>query len=466
MPSWQRINGPWGTHVADVALSDGWMGEARRRLDAARPLAALGSTTPWADQRAAIVGAWEAASNGYKAANLPPPSDPLYRRAMWNWYGWCHTTEAGQRAYQVQQLVAGNALSRMMLACDAIWASAKGAPPNATALGNRHWAMPVRVSLGSNGDVYSTCLEATGESGPRGFDCSYRGLFTGCANTTGTPPGLFPRLTIRGQYREVPCDVPYSAETFEWYDGPAGGRQSPPLRLSLDVLAELLDAWGRRGGAFEAVDGVRSYVAISNAANAVKAGLTPANFMVGSFDVEAQLDAQVRAANQAGSMQKTAQQAAITTATAVCTAASATAGPYAPVGAALCVVGGALASLGNLLIGAQRGESLTDTLGMPLLTYKQIIGSPGDPSGLAGWLAAVITMPDANGVMALDVPPVPGHILTTFEVLGGPLPMGNMQAKYRTSERREVVASSGPSPLMLALGGLALLVAVGGKGLA
>ena len=418
--TWETIRGDWGTHPADLSASRRWFAEWRRRIDAARPLVALDSQTPWAQQREAVLDAWHAAHFTYLAANVPPPSDPAYRATMADWYGYCRTTPAGVLAYEVRALLSPNGGGpKMRNALDPIWRAIKGAP--------RQYAMPVRASLGSDAAVVSMCLEATGPD-----DCSYRGLFTGCANVVG------------GAYRETSCDATYNASTFEWYDGPAGGRCSPPFRLSLDVLADLLAAWTVRGGVPEMIDDARSFAAVTNTANAMRVGLTPATYLDRLLTAETRL-------NQATRIGGAAKDPIVITGIGVAVAACvAAAGPFAP----LCGLGGAVITGLYMLTSVGRIGSLFDSLGMPLAIAGPDHGPLAQGAGpvRVGWLASVLAMPDARGVVPLSVPPVPGHVFAPWEVLGvsGFNIQTTRDALPRSSPERIEASGGGPGIFLVA----------------
>ena len=449
MATWRVILGDWGQHVADVPLADAWVAEWRRRVAAARPLVALGSSTPWAAQRDAIRGAWEAASNVYKAANIPPPSDPLYRLTIWNWYRQCRTTSADLTLFRVGPLVSlgGGAMSKALWP---IWFHAKNPanapvdPPNGALLG----PTAVRLSLGSDGNVASMCLEATGEG-----DCSYRGLYTGCANTV-SPPSLsvfgvpMHGLVLAGQYREVSCDAPYSAETFEWFDGLPQAHYSPPLRLSLDVLAELLEAFTRRGGALEAIDAERTFVLVSNLSNAAKAGILPSELIQQSLT----LTAAAARLSTGASVERATATTAIGIATAACSAA---AGPFAPACAAVGGIAALITQIWPVAMGVQ-----VDALGMPILEAAQS----------SAFLPQMIAVPDARGGVAIEVPDAPtggGLIVSNrerFTLAPGTvleLTPDSVAPARRASAQLSAQRSQGTSPALIAAGILLAVVALG-----
>lgn len=356
------ITGPWGTHWADAPQADDWIAETLRRVDAARQLCA--TRAGWAAQRDAVVSAWSGMGDAYRSANGPPPSDPLFRAVMTSWYGRCHTTPEAFSRYEVGPLTAQGGRT-IIQRVNAAWSTIRPGDPNSLPgrcrVGDCAYfpPVPVRVCLGSDGNVTMNGLDPD-------------------------PMGCFVRANpdASGRFREVSCtDANYDANTLQ------SGNDSVlvvPLTWSLDVLADLLAKWQARGNASRAIDASRSFVAVSNVANARLSGVLPAEFAVDTLTLGAEATRLSTGANPTRAI----ASSAIGIATAACAAA---AGPFAP---ACVVVGGVAALLANVLpmaIGTP-----TDSLGMPEIDARQT----------ASFLAPMIAPPDDAGHVTLDVPPV------------------------------------------------------------
>lgn len=370
------ISGAWGTHYADPAAADAW---AR---DAIRKLAAYGEAKEWPEQRARLVDAWTSAAYAYRAANIPPPSDPSFRGIMFDWYGECRTPVEYARSYRVGPLVSQGG-GRVASIVAEIWRVVKGAPDQCAAY------TAVRLSLSSEANVVSTCLDPTGDG-----DCDYRGLFTGAASQNAD-----------GIYQEHPTTSPrYDASTFEWHDPPGAAgcritRCSPPLAVSADVLHALLDAWAARGGVLGVIDSTRAFVAATNLLNA------------GTLNLDA--DAYIQSSRTA--VLDAAQQSIGTT------PARATIAAVAGAVAAACAnvpVYGWICSLAAAAVGAAAQiipvavGSPTDALGVP----------KASTDATAPWLPSMIRTPINDGRggtrIPLEVPPPPDSSTAAYTSTG------------------------------------------------
>jgi hypothetical protein len=331
---WQLFTADWGTQIADPQLANAWYTEALARAQA------FDAATDWTTQRTTLSSAWVALGNAYRGANIPPPSDPEYRRIFREWFGKCETEPEFRRNYKVGALVSAGGGRRLAQIVARIWHDAKGD-------GNGQAGMiPVRLSLSSDGVVKSVCLEATGTG-----DCDYRGLYTGCA--TPAPEGI---------YQEHPCaSVNYDANTFEWKSTEFGSasefsmeRCNVPLSVFRSVLNDLLDAWQSRGGAAGVIDQTRAFVAATNFGNAAAMGLAPAEYLTASHSA-------VIEAEQLSTGSNPARQTVASIMGAIATACAASANPY---GAACAVVAAAIAALAQIIPVA--AGIVTDQFGVPV----------------------------------------------------------------------------------------------------
>lgn len=367
MANWQRIQGGWGTHFADIALADAWASDAKIRADAVRAATAA----PWTEQRAGIVAAWGSLGKAYKAANIPPPSDPKFRNVLADWYGSNLQQIHGEDRARlfVGPMAATMVGGEFYRRSSTIWTRDLGRPrftPDADLC-----MEPVRVCLSSLGDVTLSCM-STDDS------CTaYGGLYTGCADPDTS-----------NVYREHPCGPDrLTWQSFQWHDPPgmmgcAIQNANPPAVWSLDVLDALLDEWRARGGATGVIDVARAFVLTTNTANAIKAGLLPDEYRTSAFAIQADAD-QISRGNT------TARQSTVTgiaAATAIIAAAS---GPYAPIVTAVGAAVAAIAAVWPVATG-----TAVDALGLPMVR--------ADLS--AAWLAGIIVAPDAQGRITLDVP--------------------------------------------------------------
>jgi hypothetical protein len=427
--NWTAIRGPWGTHVADVPLADAWAREARVRVAG---FDALGSAR-WTDQKAALVAAWEAMGNAYRAANLPPPSDPAYRDVIARWYGRCYTDSEARNVFKVGSLQSsggGEIGSRI----SAAWTSLKGRASCVDTI-------DVRVSLTSDGTVARRFLDF--------WDA---GTCTGCADPTD----------VGGVWHEHPCDAS-NASTLQWVDYCIGLHASEcdiahanhPPAWSIDVLKDLLGAWDQ--GAMVRIDAMRSFVLLTNLGNAGKLGGSPEEYVQASRDVLAQADYISRG--------QTPARVAVTSAAAVAAVVCLKTGPAAPWCAIIAAAVGLIAQIWPVAVGVD-----TDALGVP----------KADTSVTAAWLPAMIRVPSDNRLL-LDVPDAPGPAgaAPTRTVDIGPairsLPLPTSQTARGALSNRpplrildgplaEPSADTSPSPIvLLAIAGLVFALTMKGK---
>jgi hypothetical protein len=81
-------------HWGDLPLADAWFAEAfaitntgpDRKWTRAQTIEKW-DTIPYREQLAIVRSAWNALSNGYRAANVPPVTDPMYLRVWELWWG-------------------------------------------------------------------------------------------------------------------------------------------------------------------------------------------------------------------------------------------------------------------------------------------------------------------------------------------------------------------------------------------
>ncbi len=371
MANWQTVTGPWGSAVADVALANAWAAAARTASQSLR----ANPPPAWEGQKLALVSAWNSLGNAYRAANIPPPSDPRFRARLTEFYGQLAPLDNDASArLQLGPMVAPKLGGSLYARFRTLWES--DMHKSAFSADNTLCVVPVRVCLTSNGTVSQVCLDATGEG-----DCSYRGLFTGCAAPNSS-----------GRYAEQPCaDDTYSWQTVEWYDPPGSpsckiSRANPPAVWSLDLLDAMLDDFEARG-AIGVIETTRTFVAATNAANAIKAGLINADeYRDSAFQLQADADEISRGNNPT-------RATIVGAATTVAAIAAQAGGPY---GAAIALVAAIVAAIASIYPVAT--GTAVDALGMPKVR--------DDLS--AAWLASAIAMPNAQGVMALDVPMIAG----------------------------------------------------------
>lgn len=85
MAIWEVIVGAQPTHYADLPLARAWLAEATKR-SSATVQSAVHSAGPDA-QAAATASAWSALGSFYRALNMRPPIDPVYRGVYTQAYG-------------------------------------------------------------------------------------------------------------------------------------------------------------------------------------------------------------------------------------------------------------------------------------------------------------------------------------------------------------------------------------------
>lgn len=309
----------------------------------------------------------------YKAANIPPPSDPRFRKTLTDYYGRVGqlVPENAQRL-QVGPMAATQLGGELYRRVRKIWEQDLRKEPFTADLGV--CAVPVRVCLSSTGDVTTVCVDDSDAC------TNYGGLFTGCADPDGG-----------GKYVEHPCGADrLTWQTFQWSDPPAVmscriSAANPPLIWSLDVLETLWTAWRDGGGAAGAIDRVRTFVMATNTSNAVKAGLISEEYRNQAIALQAEADQISRGNNPT----RAGVVAAASTVAAIATQAG---GPYGAAVAAVALAVAAIASVWPVAVGIA-----ADELGLPM--------NRSDLS--ASFLGSIIQVPNAAGQITLDIPPPP-----------------------------------------------------------
>lgn len=371
-------------HWYDPALADAWLAEAVRRLGLIDGGMDALEMAPYEQQRAAVVGLFEALSGFYRAANLPPYSEPTWLAAAGAWL----LNKPGSRMYE-------DAVS--------FWEKLTGKTLGAT--GNAYVGTSVelcgaqaRVYLNFDGELVARCAASVfdpGSCGPAG------GGDTGCANdwrnflVNGKPTldMIYPRCRPDGpgvSYLER-----YSWRTFAWRNAPTTGGGaadvecattdiSYPLRwyygFARDVVRGLA-ALGTRA----VVQQTRLYVIAANARSAAAAGLLDGG--------DASLLAAATAAENDPTKWGYQNPAIVTTAAtlgAIAAIVATQAPPYGAIAGAIIAIGAALLQVIPLATGVS-----TDEWGRrkPVFLYSTITGS--------------VT---ADGRPSHDVPNPPGFV--------------------------------------------------------
>lgn len=368
----EQLSGAWGRHVGDVTRADSWARESIRRL------ADYEARTDYAAKRGALLSAWQAIAYAYRAANVPPSSDPTFRAVIAAYYGDCHTLEEYMRSYTVGPLVSVDGGGIVGRAVSSIWNTLKGRATCAQ-------ITAVRISLSSEANVVTTCLDAPDGSG----DCDYRGLFTGHASATAD-----------GVYREHGLDT-RDVTTFDWYDPPGSPsecaitRCSPPLLFSAAVLHVIQDSWASRGGAAGVIPSVVTFVNATNLLNANAAGMLPDEYLVASRAIV------LEAAQESTGM--TPARATIAAVAGAVAAACANVPGYGWLCSLAAAAVGAAATLIPVAVGVA-----VDGLGVPMANSR----------ARTAWLPSSIRTPAPDGSLPFVVPAAPSESTTARYTLG------------------------------------------------